>query len=327
MTEPDTYTYPRYLAAKETVDDRALNRRVWTRFVEALCQTSSARVLEVGAGIGATVERLLEATTEHPIEQIHCTLVDVNRENLSAAKTRLRTWVRSRDSDFREEGGVLAFATQPLRGTLQFVRADLFDYAASTDEDPYDALVAQAVFDLLPLTRTLEALRPLLTANGLWYLPIHFDGATVFEPEVDRALDDRIEHLYHASMSEDMSGKEASAAGARSGRRLLTRLRRTGATLLEAGSSDWVVFANEEGEYPGDEAYFLHHVLHFVEEELADHEELDPSQFAQWMETRRHQVERGELIYVAHQLDVLAKKTPPGDRDEAHPSNSGASST
>ncbi|MCB0115995.1 MAG: hypothetical protein KDD84_17970, partial [Caldilineaceae bacterium] len=54
-----------------------------------------------------------------------------------------------------------------------------------------------------------------------------------------------------------------------------------------------------------DEAYFLRHILHFVETTLSGHPELDATSFAQWLQTRRDQIERGELIYVAHQLDLL----------------------
>ena len=52
----------RYLAAKKSVDDRALNWRVWQRLVAALPRAPTEqplRILEVGAGIGSMVERLL----------------------------------------------------------------------------------------------------------------------------------------------------------------------------------------------------------------------------------------------------------------------------
>ena len=61
---PDSYnSFQRYLAAKVTVDDRALNRPVWERLVAALPVSEALgrplQVLEVGAGIGTMVERLL----------------------------------------------------------------------------------------------------------------------------------------------------------------------------------------------------------------------------------------------------------------------------
>ncbi|PSQ57565.1 hypothetical protein BRD18_07310, partial [Halobacteriales archaeon SW_7_71_33] len=56
--EPGTYSTQRYLAAKRTVDDRALDEGVLDRLARAV--PDSPTVLEVGAGIGTMVERLLD---------------------------------------------------------------------------------------------------------------------------------------------------------------------------------------------------------------------------------------------------------------------------
>jgi len=289
VRSPSTYSYSRYLAAKESVDDRALNQRVWQRFIQDLVERSSPiRILEVGGGVGSTMERILNALTQRGVETVAYTLVDVRPEHVDAARKRLSTWSNQR------EGGDAH--------SLRFVTADLLDFAAGADAS-YDAIVSQAVLDLLPVSETFGALRPLLRERGLWYLPIHFDGVTAFEPTVDAELDAQIERLYH----ESMAGEEGGRDGAHTGRRLLPRLREAGANLLAAGASDWVVFAGTEG-YSADEAYFLHHVLHFVEEELSDHPHLDPDVFTRWIAERRRQIDAGELIYVAHQLDVLAQQ-------------------
>jgi hypothetical protein len=34
---------------------------------------------------------------------------------------------------------------------------------------------------------------------------------------------------------------------------------------------------------------------------------LDADAFADWLQKRRAQIERGELVYIAHQMDFLAK--------------------
>lgn len=51
--------YSRYLASKRTVDDRALNRDVLRTFITSLHGREELKILEVGAGIGAMLERLL----------------------------------------------------------------------------------------------------------------------------------------------------------------------------------------------------------------------------------------------------------------------------
>jgi len=302
VTEPDTYSYPRYLDAKTTVDGRALSRRVWSQFVERLSERSSPiAILEVGGGVGATVQRIVEALEETPPDRLHYTFVDLEPENVDAAQNRLRAWADRRGYTVSGHDRQ-TWTDGPVEVSLHFRTADLFDVASAQEHGPFDAVVAQAVLDLLDVPAALHALRPLSRTGGLWYLPVHFDGVTAFEPRVDSALDDRIERLYH----ESMSVPDDDTAGRHCGRRLLTQLPDAGLPLLGAGSSDWIV-RTHEGEYPGDEAYFLHHILHFVEAELSGHPKLEASVFSDWLQTRHRQIDAGELIYIAHQLDVLAR--------------------
>ena len=51
--------YARYLAAKTTVDDRALNRHVLAE-LRRIMPAGAPRVLEVGAGLGTMVARLMD---------------------------------------------------------------------------------------------------------------------------------------------------------------------------------------------------------------------------------------------------------------------------
>jgi ubiquinone/menaquinone biosynthesis C-methylase UbiE len=297
------------LQAKEPVDERARNERVWTEFLRELTNRggSPLRILEVGAGAGATAARILQALRDHPVAPVEYTLVDVAADHLTTVRERLREWATDHGYNFvEEEGGATIAGSPPV--TLRFVAADLFDFGATQDHQ-FDAIVAQAVLDILPLEQALASLRGLLRQEGLWYLPIHFDGVTAFEPRFFSDLDAQIEQLYHSSMSGE-AGEEGDSAGAQTGRRLLTRFQESDSTLLSAGSSDWVIFARN-GAYAGDEAYFLHHVVHFIEAELTGHPALNEDAFEQWIAERRRQIERGELIYVAHQLDVLAREGGP----------------
>ena len=61
MTTPSEFSYTRYLAAKKSVDDRALNHQVFTALAQALGPRQASgplAFLEVGCGIGTMVERL-----------------------------------------------------------------------------------------------------------------------------------------------------------------------------------------------------------------------------------------------------------------------------
>src|SRR6267378_1692416 len=102
MSVPLTYSFMRYLAAKKSVDDRALNWQVWQRLVAALpraTQQQPLRVLEVGAGIGSMVERLvagnvLTHATYAAIDQAPALLAEVYR--------RLCQWARERGFEVDE---------------------------------------------------------------------------------------------------------------------------------------------------------------------------------------------------------------------------------
>ena len=98
MSEPDTYSSPRYLRAKKTVDARALNRQVWTQFIRDLTKPASSpiRILEVGGVIGATVERIVEVLGERSVDALRYTFVDIEPETVEAARETLRTWARNR---------------------------------------------------------------------------------------------------------------------------------------------------------------------------------------------------------------------------------------
>ena len=94
--------------------------------------------------------------------------------------------------------------------------------------------------------------------------------------------------------------------GSQTGRHLYHQLNTAGWQVLATGASDWVVHPIQ-GVYPHDEAYFLLHILHFIEQTLSGHPELDPAAFQAWLAARRAQITAGELVFIAHQLDYLAR--------------------
>src|SRR5258708_20829365 len=79
-----TLDYARYLAAKTTVDDRALNRHVLAELCR-LMPAGAPRVLDVGAGLGTMVARLLDWRAVGAGEYI---LLDADRQVLD----RSRRW-------------------------------------------------------------------------------------------------------------------------------------------------------------------------------------------------------------------------------------------
>ncbi|MFZ4848348.1 MAG: class I SAM-dependent methyltransferase [Caldilinea sp.] len=285
-------SFIRYLTAKRTVDDRALNRTVWQQLVQSVrslqkTQQQPLRVLELGAGAGTMVERLL--TWElFDAQAVHYTLLDADPALLDAARTRLST---------------LPQWLQP-----SFVVADAVEYAEQENILPHDLLIANAVLDLLDLPTALPALRRLVRGGGLFYFTINFDGATLLEPAIDPVLDAAIENAYHRTMDERILAGHPSG-DSRTGRHLFTQLPAAGFTIQAAGSSDWVVFP-QDGTYVADEAYFLHFIVHTMQSALHQHAELPAHAFASWIAARHAQIDQGKLVYIAHQLDFYGIVTP-----------------
>ena len=333
-----------YLKAKKPIDDRALNARVWQGMQETLRQRDrrrTLRVLELGCGIGTMLERALErglfaqghsryarkaaaqvrqparkspaAAGRGPVRlrtRVEYTGVDASAGLISEAHRRLSGW-----------SARLGFAAQPaeadslerdgLHVLVRWVTADAFDHAADpTLLGAHDLLLAHAFLDLVDARRAAQAFLPLLRPGGLFYFSLLFDGVTHFEPGFDPGLDARIERLYHQTMDERTADGRPSGSS-RTGRVLLRLLPEAGGQLLQAGSSDWVIFPRGRAYLP-EEALLLQHILATVEKALRGHPELAPRDLQRWMECRLAQLERRELCYLAHQIDLFGSYLPPG---------------
>jgi len=305
VSGPAAPDFIRYLAAKKGLDDRSLNRQVWDHLVRALRDRSDSallRVLEVGCGIGTMVERLLDRGL---LTRAAYTGIDVEAEFIRAAAERLHGYAAARHAHLAvDSGGALLFSTpaQDVRVTLE--AADLFDFLDREEgKSAWDLLVAHAFLDLIDLPAALPRLLSRLVPGGLFYFSLNFDGATTFEPVIDPDLDRQIETLYHRTMDTRRCQGRPSGSSL-TGRRLFGHLKEAGARVLAAGSSDWVVFPGPDG-YLGDEAYFLHFIIDTIGRALGENPELDRGRFQAWIAARHRQIEARELLYVAHQLDVM----------------------
>ena len=299
--------FQRYLRAKRTVDDRSLDRRLHERLRTGLADRAAGRdgplrVLEVGAGIGTMIDRLL-AWDSLPPGKTEYAAVDVDPENIDRLPERLVAAAddRSVTATRTDDGVELVGAEQTVSVTAHASKATAF----VTDADrEWDLLIGMAFLDIVDrdlLPTLLSGLAP----GGYWYFPITFDGGTRFGP--DHPADDAVERAYHRHMDTKPGGDS------RAGQHALERLRATdGVTVTGVAGSDWTVYPRE-GDYPADEAYFLRYVLGTVEaalDELDDGPDWDT--VSEWLQTRRQQVAEAELVYLTHQLDLLGRVNRPG---------------
>jgi SAM-dependent methyltransferase len=312
MPTPQSYSFTKYLSAKRSVDERAFNPHVWQRlllWLETAPQPKPIRILELGAGIGSMVERLLNTEA---LTAAAYTAIDADPDTIAQAQSHTPRWAA--ESGFRVTE--TAAGTRLQRGwqdvEIRLESVNLFDFIArERDRQSWDLLVAHALIDLLDVPTALPLLLSVLAPGGLVYFPITFDGASILEPAIDPPYDAHIEALYHQTMDERIVRGQPSG-DSRTGRHLFTHMRAVGANVLAAGSSDWVVFAGPEG-YPADEAYFLHHIIDTIHMALATHPQLDPQRFEHWIRQRHIQIEEERLVYIAHQLDILGQVPSPPD--------------
>jgi SAM-dependent methyltransferase len=301
--------FERYLAAKETVDDRALDRRVLGRVRADLRSFSEPRVLEAGAGTAPFLRRLL-AWDDPP----DCTYVAVDTDADLLATGRDRLLDRARANGFAAsvvdptvtdlgcsvdaDEAVTTVATVRLRGParidVRFVAGDALAVAAA---GAWDALVAQAFVDLLSVEE-VERLVSGVVEGGSVYCPITFDGGTVFAPS--HPGDGSVVDAYHATMA-----TPEGRLGATAGRRLLTLLPEFGIELDAVGGSDWVV-SPLGGAYPADEAYFLDVVVDTVADAVRGH--VPDETVDAWLATRRTEREERRLHFVARNLDLYGRR-------------------
>lgn len=277
------YSFTRYLAAKRAIDDRSLNDPVWRTLRERL-PDKPLDILEVGAGTGTMIERLAARSLLRAGGRY--TAVDADSMNIGEARRRL------------------SGAGLPL--TPELVADDVYDFARrERGRRTWDLLIAHAFLDLTDVPRLLPELFALLPPGGLFWFTINFDGLTILEPAADPGFDEQVIALYHQTMDERRVAGQPTG-GSRAGRALLSQIPATGGEILAAGSSDWIVMP-QHGTYPADEAYFLHHILYFFESSLTGRPELDPARFAVWLARRRAQIDAGELVFIAHQIDVCGR--------------------
>jgi hypothetical protein len=303
---PDIFSFTRFLAAKKSVDDRAINRQVWDRLAHSLHPASREfplHILEVGAGIGTMIERFIEWEL---VSYACYTALDNSEENADVAVRRLETWASERGMQVLRSAQSLTLQDGNHIFRVSFEIADLHDFLASkSDSQHWDLLVAHAFLDLVDVPTTLPGLFRMLGPEGLFLLTINFDGVSILEPSIDPILDEHVLDLYHRAMDNRLiMGKPSGDS--RTGRHLFQHLKSAGAEILSSGASDWVVFAGSQG-YPGDEAYFLHFIIHTIEQALTGHPELDKDRFVDWIRERQAQIERGELVYIAHQIDFFGR--------------------
>ena len=301
---PEQYRFTRYLAAKKSVDDRALNRQVLQVMSDYLKEYSHDRplkVLEIGAGIGTMIERMIDWGL---LADVEYTAIDADVENIEFARQQILNWAARNDFHIVHKKKELQFSANGGEILVKLLAVDLFDFLERYGEsNSWDLLIAHAFLDLVDVPDTLPRIFSLAREGGLFYFSINYDGLTILQPAIDKVFDQQVLELYHLTMEQRI--RDGYQFGDRyTGRHLFQHLQQAGGHILSSGSSDWVVHPGSTG-YPGDESYFLHFIIHTIHQALQNNPGLDRQKFSDWIRQRHAQVDHQEMVYIAHQLDYF----------------------
>jgi SAM-dependent methyltransferase len=289
--------FQRYLEAKAAVDTRAMDQRAFTLFIRHLSKLGQARVLEIGCGTGAMIRRVLR--TRPPVN-LEITAYDLDSESLGVAREQIALLLDDAQANSTSDTLAGRQAGNHLC-RVSFHRGDVL-------RDPlppgrYDAIMAHALLDVLPIGAVLTRLEEHCLAGSLLYSAINYDGRTLLYPAAsDPSFEQDLLHRYDLSMdARRVDG--AATGGSRCGEKLIGELARRNYELLAVGPSDWHVRPSAGPRESGD---FLSALLAMMRDE-GERQGADSRRLEAWYTERATQARRASLGLIVHQIDILAQ--------------------
>jgi len=309
----ETFDYPEYLAIKQAIDDRSLNPSVWQTFAASLTSqvgNQEFKILEIGAGTGAMIIRLLNARLLG-----HCQYFAVELEPGFArvAETTVSVWAGTQGWRMEVSAPahwILQKEEQVIE--IQWLSADILELASAFAPGYFDLLIGHAIIDLLPVPACLPGLLNLLKPGGGFYFSLNFAGVTNFLPSDLR--DSEITAAYHRDMDMRFPGIEWRAS--QTGQLLGGWLKEQGHLILAGGDSDWQLSSQPT---PSAEVNrFIGHILDTLAKALTGQQGLK-----EWLTLRRQQADSGTLQFFAANRDYFGRtrllETPQGkESDQQH---------
>jgi len=276
----ETFDYVQYLDLKKSIDDRSLNKNVWEVFSswlrEKIEKEATLSVLEIGAGVGTMIERLLESSL---LEKCHYIALEPEASFKEAALNRLESWSSRHNWDFEISSEDLwQIRNQQSHITVQWLKANAEEIEVLFEEESFDLLLSHAVIDLLPVPEIMPDVLMKLKKQGAFYFSLNFSGSTEFFPEYE--MDAEISEKYHADM--DSRFPESTWQPSMTGHNLLKWLEDYGCHQLVDGESDWNLSPTDQ--------LFIGNILDTIKKALAGLPGLE-----QWLVKRYKELHSGEL--------------------------------
>ena len=295
----ETFSYPDYLATKKAIDDQSLNKYVWEAMVDWVktqqVKKTPLKILEIGAGTGTMIERLLEAQV---LRDCIYTAVELESSFRAIAFERLTKWSNPNNSSILNVSNEKRITLcNKNRIELEWINADILNIKNQLDNNCFDLLIGHAIIDLLPVPTCMSNLLAFLKPEGAFYFSLNFSGETLFFPT--HPYDEIIIESYHRTMDERFPYLDwlPSKTGCNLGPWLNTQ----GHNLLAEGSSDWNLPINT---LPKNTNFlFTSNILDTISNALKKTSKLN-----EWLKVRRQQQNTGELKLIITNKDCFGSK-------------------
>jgi SAM-dependent methyltransferase len=277
-----------YFEAKAFVDEKSLHQPTKSLFL-ALVGRLKGRVLDLGCGSGKMLQRLLKwgipKSTIYVGVDSDPSVVEPFEHTFNSFFGQVQTIAKENRIEITAPGGIRILLY--TLGAEDFLRK----------QTQFEVITSCSFFDLVNVYSVLP----------LAYENLRRGGSVYFEPVISSELDERVVRLYHDSMRRRNLTLGIADGEYCSGRKLAPVWQRCGGEVVSLGTSDWVI-CPRQGQYPKEERHVLQSIVNFVAQALRGCSELAPEEIDFWIRERRRQLENGELIFVAHNIDFLGTK-------------------
>lgn len=296
----ESFDYVDYLDLKRSIDDNSLNSQVWQTMASWLTAEQlngrTVRILEIGAGIGTMIERLLDAGL---LSHCEYTAVELEPGFRDAAMQRLQFWADKHDYQFSSLKHTLwSLVRENKLLSLHWVHGDALQTKQQFGPGTFDLIIGHAVIDLLPVPTAMPDLMSLMSTRGAYYFSLNYAGETLFLPPL--TTDQKIFQAYNNDMDKRFPGLDWRPS--HTGQLLGSWLTAQGHPVIAAGASDWELQSNPDQP----DNLFIANILDTIETALAGMPGL-----TEWLTTRRHQLRAGMLSFRASNQDYFGMNGKP----------------
>ncbi|GAB4521888.1 MAG: hypothetical protein Fur0018_02920 [Anaerolineales bacterium] len=278
----------RFILARKSVDDRAINRYVFGILAREIARrpadTPSVRILDIHGQAGVMLTRLLEWRLFERARYTQLTGDTPPDIILHWWRMWCKTWNTTPE---QKKENVFILRQGSRRARVRLRPEDITACLSDLHPTRYDLIIAH---DTPALPDILPGLLPALKPGGFLYATANLNGLPHFSPAMPQ--DDLLQ---------DLTGQYAA------GRRLIPALRENGLRLFAIGASDAIIHPDHTGAYPGDEAFYLHSRITQLADVLRT-TDAPPDALQTWLSARQQHLQTGSLYLFAPQYDLLAQK-------------------